>query len=241
MKKACFVAVLIAALVMVIGATACGKAENASTSEASSAASEVASTSGSATVSDEVSESASASSSTGEVSSSASAGTVADGAAYGYAGDDPVEIAVYKYMAEEASKNFEKADVSIPTVNIVHVDYTNPDEVLVYGDFWVENYNIKGDTLECESGGNFPGVMHLSKDGDGYVVSSFDAVADGASFDSSAKELFGENFDAFMKVYSDSDARDELRKVTVSDYVKLNGLEVAQYKDYGHDPVKLYQ
>ena len=68
-----------------------------------------------------------------------------------------------------------------------------------------------------------------------------DQVADGADFDSSAKELFGEHYDDFMAVYSDSDARDENRKITVSDYVNLNGLDVNYYQDYGWDPVELYR
>ena len=164
-----------------------------------------------------------------------------DGSAYGYAGTDPVESAVYKYMAEDVSKHFDKADANIPVVNIVHVDHTNPDEVLVYGDFWIYNYNIEGDTLICVSGGDFPGVMHLSRSGDGYSVSSFDMVSDGADFDPSAKQLFGENYDAFMKAYSDEEARKELRTITVSDYANLNGLAVTQYQDYGWEPVKLYK
>ena len=163
-----------------------------------------------------------------------------DGSAYGYAGDDPIECAVYKYLAEEVSKNFDKAEICIPTVNIVAEDLTNPKEAVVYGDFWVENYNVNGDTLECVSGGNFPGVMHVAIDGDSYEVTEFEMVEDGAGFDESAKELFGDNYDAFMKVYSDDDARDELRKITVSDYVNLNGVEVTQFQDYGWDPVELY-
>ena len=162
-----------------------------------------------------------------------------DGAAYGYAGDDPYEAACYAYMAEEIGPQYAEAEISIPTVNIVHVDLTPEDEVLLYGDFWVENYNVNGDTLECVSGGNHPGVMHVSKTT--YDVTAFDQVADGGDFEESAKELFGEHYDDFMAVYSDSDARDELRKITVSDYVNMNGLDVNYYQDYGWDPVELYR
>ena len=161
-----------------------------------------------------------------------------NGAPYGYGGNDPVEAAVYKYMAEEISKDYNEADVHIPLVSIVHVDYTPEDEILVYGDFWIYNYNIDGKTLKCVSGGNYPGVMHLSKD---YLVTAFDQAADGEDFEASAKKLFGEHYEDFMKVYSDSDALDELRKITVSDYVNLNGLSVTQYQDEGWDPVELYK
>lgn len=235
MKKSFLAVLLISALVMVIGLAACSSGDKAS-SEASSEASAEAVSEAASEASAEAAEEAS------EASAEAAAEEAAvDASAYGYAGDDPIEAAVYKYMAEEVSKNFEKADVSIPTVNIVHVDLTNPDEVLAAGDFWIYNYNINGDTLECVSGGNFPGVMHLAKDGAGYTVASFDKVEDGADFEPSAKELFGENYDAFMAVYGDSDARDELRKITVSDYVNLNGLDVTQYQDYGWEPVELYK
>ena len=162
-----------------------------------------------------------------------------DGAAYGYAGDDPVELACYKYMAEEIAPQYSEAEISIPTVEIVHVDYTPEEEVVVYGDFWVENYNVNGDVLECVSGGNHPGVMHVSKSD--YTVTAFDQVADGDDFDSSAKELFGEHYDDFMAVYSDSDKRSEDRKITVSDYVNMNGLDINYYQDSGWDPVELYR
>ena len=161
-----------------------------------------------------------------------------DATAYGYGGDDPVEAAIYKYMAEEMSKDYDAADVSIPTVQVVYVDYTGEDEILAYGDFWIENYNIEGDTLKCVSGGNYPGVFHLNKD---YEVTAFDQVADGGDFDASAKELFGEHYDDFMAVYSNSDARDELRRATVTDFVNFNGLDVTQYQDEGWDPIEIYQ
>ena len=161
-----------------------------------------------------------------------------DGAAYGYAGDDPIDLACYKYMAENVSKDYEPADVSIPIVIIVHEDPAPEDEVLVYGDFWIDNYNIEGDTLKCVSGGNYPGCMHVDKAT--YTVTAFDPVADGGEFESSAKEIFGDSYDDFMKVYSDSEAVAEARKATVSDYVNLNGLDIKYYQDEGWDPVELY-
>ena len=170
-------------------------------------------------------------------SGDAAADTV-DGAAYGYAGDDPVELACYKYMAETVSKDYDAADVSIPVVNIIHEDFTPEDEVLVYGDFWIYNYNTEGDTLKNVSGGNYPGCMHVSKADN--TVTAFDPVEDGGNFEASAKEIFGEHYDDFMAAYSDDEARNELRKISVSDYVNLNGLDINYYQDEGWDPVELY-
>lgn len=246
MRKSFLAVFAISALVMAIGFTACssgGSAPSVASSASSESASAESSTASSKAASAESSaaessEAASAASSEASYAES-SAAAQADGAAYGYAGTDPVEAAVYKHLVEKASKDYEKADASIPVVSIIKVDNANPDDVLVYGDFSIYNYNIVGDTLECVSGGSYPGVMHMKKDGEGYTVTSFDVVADGSDSDSSARELFGDNYDAFMKVHSNDKARDELRKEIVSDYVKLNGLNVTQYQDYGWDPVQL--
>ena len=215
MKKILVAVLLMAALVAALGLAACSSGEEAPADEAAEAAADEGAV-------DEVGI------------------EFIDGGAYGYAGEDPAEAAVYQYLVEEVAKNFDEADVSIPTVNIVHVDYTNPDEIILKGDFWIDNYNIEGDTLSCVSGGNFPGVMHVSTAD--YTVTAFEQVADGSDFDASAKELFGDDYDAFMEVYSDDEARAELRKITVSDYVNLNGLdEITQFQDYGWDPVELYK
>lgn len=222
MKKSSFVTLLLAASLAILGLAACGQAGTAPSDTPSTHEQDSASEAQAEQPSDE---------STTEAET--------DGAAYGYAGTDPVEAAVYRYLVVEVSQYYEKAEVSIPVVQIVHVDDTNPDEVAVYGSFWIENYNIKGDTLECVSGGSHPGVMHLRKDGGSYVVSSFDVVADGADFDASARELFGEYYDAFAAVLSDSETREAVRTATISDYVNLNGLAVTQYQDYGWDPVQL--
>lgn len=170
-------------------------------------------------------------------SGDAAADTV-DGDAYGYAGDDPVELACYKYMVETVGKDYDAADVSIPVVKIIHEDISQEDEVLVYGDFWIYNYNIEGDTLKTASGGNYPGCMHVSKADN--TVTAFDPVEDGGNFESSAKEIFGEHYDDFMAAYSDDEARNEDRKIAVSDYVNLNKLEINYYQDEGWDPVELY-
>ena len=58
--------------------------------------------------------------------------------------------------------------------------------------------------------------------------------------DNGAKEIFGDHYDDFMKIHNDTDARNELRKVTVTDYVFLNALDAKYYQDEGWDPVELY-
>jgi hypothetical protein len=182
----------------------------------------------------------------GEESSGESEGSeeaaVSDGAKYGYAGNDPVEAAVYKYLAEEVSASYQPpADaVSIPVVQIIDLDVDSDDgDAEVSGDFWVLNYTVEGDTLKCISGGAHPGKMDLVKDGDVYVVEEFEVVEDGANYESSAKDIFEERYDEFSQVSSDDTTREKVRAEIIANYVKANGLEVTKYQDEGWDPVDL--
>jgi hypothetical protein len=156
-------------------------------------------------------------------------------------GQDPVECAVWQYLAEDVAAGYEPdADtVSVPVVTVIKTEEGEDGDTHVYGDFWVYNYKINGDTLECVSGGAHPGVAHVAKDGDAYKVVDFKGVEDGGSFESSAKEIFGDEFDDFMEVNSDADAREALRAKGLADYVKTNGLAVTKYQDYDQDPVDL--
>ena len=162
------------------------------------------------------------------------------GTQYGYMGQDPVECAVWKYLCEDISVMYEKpADsITIPVVQIIKTEGDDGD-TLVYGDFWVYNYAISKDTLECKSGGAHPGMMRVAKEGDEYKVTEFRPVEDGGSFESSAKEIFGDDSDKFMQITADSDAREKLRAQGLADYVKTNGLAVTKYQDYDQDPVDL--
>lgn len=164
-----------------------------------------------------------------------------DASIYGYTGEDPVEAVVYEYAATAFAEEFdvEEGMVSIPTVAIIDKIENEDGTVDVTGDFWIDNYTIEGDTLVDQSGGNFPGKMHIVMDGDAYKVDSFEAVGDGSEFEPTAKAIFGDSYDKFMEVNSDDEARAALRTETVANFVKANNLEVTKYQDYGWDPVEL--
>ena len=160
---------------------------------------------------------------------------------YGYMGDDPVEGAVYEYMATEIAGEYEPGDdaISIPAVYIVDRVENEDGSVDVSGEFEIYNYTIEGDTLMTQSGGSHPGKMHLVPDGDYYKVESFDAVGDGSEFEPTAKAIFGDKYDEFMKINSDDETMNAARIQAIKDYVQATGIEVTQYQDYGWDPVAL--
>ena len=158
---------------------------------------------------------------------------------YAHVSDDALLDEVYGSVEREFKTFFDEADVSIPVVFIVDKDESDPDDVKVWGDFWIYNYNLEGETLMCESGGAFPGCMHLKKNGDFYEFFAMDQVEDGGNFIKSAKRIFGNNYDKFMEIESDQDAREAERKKIIKEYVDMFGYNITAYQDTGWDPVPL--
>ena len=147
--------------------------------------------------------------------------------------------AVDDYLVNEIGQNYSQGDVCIPCAFVVNADESNMDDILVWGDFWVFNFDIAGDTLKCVSGGDHPGLMHVKKTENGFEVTSFDAVADGADNMPSAKGIFGDKYDAFWEFNSNQEKREEGRLRTIAEYVKKHKLPVKLLQDYGWPAVEL--
>lgn len=148
--------------------------------------------------------------------------------------------AIDKYLTEVIGPQYSPGEVCIPYCAYSDVEEGDGGDIRVWGDFWVENFTVEGDTLVFVSGGNHPGRMHLKRDGEGKLsVEGFDAVGDGSEFLPTAKSIFGTRFDDFMKAYSDHSAREEVRKGAITAYVSAHGLPVKVYKDYGWPAVAI--
>ena len=148
-------------------------------------------------------------------------------------------MAVEDYLVNVIGKNYAEADYCIPSLFIVSTDDGNKDDVLVWGDFWVFNYDVVGDTLKTISGGSHPGLMHLKKTDRGFEVTDFEVVEDGAGNLESAKRIFGDNFDAFWEINSNQEKREDIRLHFLADYVKKHNLPVKMVQDYGWPAVAL--
>lgn len=148
-------------------------------------------------------------------------------------------VAVEDYLVNVIGKNYAEAEYCIPVPFVVSADYGNKDDVLVWGDFWVFNYDVAGDTLKTVSGGSHPGLMHLKKAENGFEVTNFDVVEDGAGNMESAKRIFGDHFEAFWELNSNQEKREDIRLRFTAEYVKKHNLAVKMLQDYGWPAVAL--
>ena len=149
--------------------------------------------------------------------------------------------AIDRYLADSIGGRYVKGEHCVPLRSIVGVDERNPEDMLVWGDFWVFNYDQAGDTLKCVSGGSHPGLLHIRQTGKGFEVTAFDQVEDGSRFLPTAKKIFGDKFDAFQTINSDDKSREKLRAEGLAAYAKKNGLAVSLYQDYGWPAKKLME
>ena len=147
--------------------------------------------------------------------------------------------AIDRYMSEVFGKQYAEGEYCVPIHNIVAVDESNAADILVWGDYWVFNYNQVGDTLKCVSGGSHPGLMHLQQTDKGFEVTAFDQVEDGSSFLPTAQKIFGDKYEAFQAINSDEKKREQLRADVLTNYVKAHNLTATMYQDYGWPAKKL--
>ena len=147
--------------------------------------------------------------------------------------DITYEQAIQRYLVNEIGKDYAQAEYCVPFYSKVDIDDSNPEDIKYWGNFWVHNYNQVGDTLKCVSGGNHPGLMHIRKSEKGFQVIAFDQVADGAENLSSAKKIFGDKYEAFQKMSSDDDWREQCIIDQLEDYATEHNLSATMYQDYG--------
>ena len=159
--------------------------------------------------------------------------------AYEYPGPELFYSVLYKYMIDEFAGHYSEAQVSIPCPVIIAEDDSDNSDIKVYGNFWIFNYNQNGDILENTSGGSYPGCIHVKSTDSGYEVVSMDMVEDGSEFEPSAKKIFGDYYDKFMKDGEDEKLRDQTRAQIIANYVAANNLAITAYQDFGWDPVPL--
>jgi len=153
--------------------------------------------------------------------------------------EEALRQTISEYLVKEIGSGYLQGELCIPVLMLVATEEESPSEARVYGDFWVFNYNIVGDTLKTVSGGNHSGCMHTYRDGDRLSVTRFDQTEDGAGNEASAKRIFGSHYDIYQNMHSNEDVREAVRQEQLRQYVQAHGLPITCYQDYGWEAVGL--
>ena len=158
---------------------------------------------------------------------------------YTYTGDNPAIKAIYEYLEPEYMEYMEDGQVYIPGY-VIHLEENKGDEHLVFGNFWAYGYQLSGNILEVESGGEKPACFHLEKTADGYQVKSVEFVGDGDEYADKIKEItkgYPELYDTFME--QNEEAKMNAQREYLQMYVSDNNLDIKYFKQGGWDPVKI--
>ena len=142
--------------------------------------------------------------------------------------------AISDYLVREVGAQYAQGDLCVPVLMIVA-----EEEQTVYGDFWIFWYTISGDTLKTVSGGNHAGRMTVSEAGGAFTVTAFEQTEDGAGNEASARRIFGSHYDIYQNMHSNDRVREAVRQEQLGDYIRINGLEIRFYQDYGWPAVVL--
>ena len=154
---------------------------------------------------------------------------------------DPVAVvkettyfpAIDRYLVNVIGDQYAKSEYCVPFYKIVSVDERDAENILVWGDFWLFNYNRSGDTLKTMSGGNHAGLLHIRQTDTGFEVTGFDQVAEGAGNMRSAQQIFGDKYEAFHDFHSNEQKREQRRLEVLADYVIKHNLGISYVQDFG--------
>ncbi|MCR4890736.1 MAG: hypothetical protein K5989_00915 [Lachnospiraceae bacterium] len=158
---------------------------------------------------------------------------------YEYTGDEPYVKEISDFYIDMARKNYAPTQVTIPVVNILEVDDTKPDDILVWCRGFIHNYDLRNTTLMDRSGGACDGLFHMKPSGGGYEITETDFVGDGSDNGPDTKRIFGMKDGLLKKYESSEEDMKMIRLQEISNYVNTNGIYITQYQDYGWDPVPL--
>ena len=151
---------------------------------------------------------------------------------YAFSGHDPLWAAVYNYLSFDAIDMVDPEHALIPYANIVDVDDSDPEDVHVYGDYYLWEFEINDDTLVAVSASHIPGVIHMEQTGDKDNALYYGLSMDQGLTDDEVKEIFGQYYEHYLTLSSDEEMRDSGIAGNIADYVKANGLSVTKYQLY---------
>ena len=162
--------------------------------------------------------------------------------AFTYTGDNEAIEAIWEYNRGDAIGSCSYGDQVVIPGYVIYGEVQKEDELLVFGNFWSYGFQLVGNVLESTSGGEMPACFHLKKTEEGYEVVSVEVTGDGAMYDEGIR-AFTKDYPQIYEMYfsGDPQERENAMKEFVAMYVSANNLDIKYMKEYGWDPVPLFE
>ena len=111
--------------------------------------------------------------------------------AFRFSGEPAYMNAILDYLTEKEGRHYEAGDVMIPNFLIFRAEDTDPENIRVWGSFWLMNYDLEGDSLKLKNGGSYAGLFTLKEAGGSCEVTGTDLAGNKESFEEDIERLFG--------------------------------------------------
>ncbi|MCR5094195.1 MAG: hypothetical protein K6B72_09500 [Lachnospiraceae bacterium] len=146
---------------------------------------------------------------------------------YVYTGTDEYLGVISEYLAGQDGGG---STVYIPFSIIAEVDTSDPEDILVFGSYNVDGYELYNTTLFASNGSRGRGIFHLRDNGGSYEVIG----ADLPMTDQESTELFAPyaGIDDKIRAITEEE-KERAREEAIAGYVNANGLHITQWGDYG--------
>jgi hypothetical protein len=146
----------------------------------------------------------------------------ADGSfpAFRFSGEPAYMNAILDYLTEKEGRNYEPGDVMIPNFLIFRAEDTDPENIRVWGSFWLMNYDLEGDSLQLINGGSYAGLFTLKEAGGSYEVTEADLAGKKGSFEEDIERIFGVDEGLRSAYYRQGEQTEQNRQETILAYAR---------------------
>lgn len=158
---------------------------------------------------------------------------------YAYTGTEEYLDVISEYLIDksQSTQADDTADVLIPFSIVAETDDSNPDDIVVYGSYNIDGYELMNTTLVAGYGSRGNGAFHIRKNTDG----SYEVVnAQLPEVEEEEAEVFAPVDGLYERIVAlTDDERMQARAEAIAGYVNTNGLNITQWQDYGWAPVSV--
>ncbi len=147
--------------------------------------------------------------------------------------------AVCAALISQFNSDYSEEGYVIPEFHILAADDGSPDDIKVWGDFWLYAYRLEDDTLISVIGESVTGCMHLQVRNGVYQCTDIDVAEVGRTKEKTEQDIFGDSYQSLLDWRQDYEEQEKNRAQLIADYAAAFGIAAVNYSDQGWRSAKL--